>query len=44
VGFGTPPLPRGTSVTRVVALDAGRRTVAEAHGYPLSHPACHVFR
>jgi hypothetical protein len=43
-GFVSPPLPRGTRVTRVVALDAGRRTVAEAHGYPLSHPACHVFR
>jgi hypothetical protein len=43
-GFVSPPLPRGTRVTRVVALDAGRRTVAEAHGYPLSHPACHLFR
>jgi Sigma-70 region 2 len=35
----------GTSVTRVVALDASGRTVAESgrDGY-LSSPACHVFR
>jgi hypothetical protein len=43
--FVSPPLARGTSVTRVVALDASGRTVAESErdGY-LSHPACHVFR
>jgi hypothetical protein len=43
--FVSPPLARGTSVTRVVALDASGRTVAESErdGY-LSYPACHVFR
>ena len=43
--FVSPPLARGTSVTRVVALDASDRTVAESErdGY-LPYPACHVFR
>jgi hypothetical protein len=32
-------------VTRVVALDAGGRTVAESErDFLLSHPVCHVFR
>jgi hypothetical protein len=43
--FVSPPLPRGTRVTRVVALDATGRTVAEAERDGiLSHPTCHVFR
>jgi hypothetical protein len=43
--FVSPPLPRGTSVTRVVALDAAGRMVAESErDPPLSHPVCHVFR
>ena len=43
--FVSPPLPRGTRVTRVVALDANGRTVAETErGQDLSHPVCHVFR
>ena len=43
--FVSPPLARGTRVTRVVALDAGGRTVAESEPDPLlSHPVCHVFR
>ena len=43
--FVSPPLPRGTSVTRVVALDAAGRMVAESERDPLlSHPVCHVFR
>jgi hypothetical protein len=43
--FVSPPLPRGTRVTAVVALDAAGRTVAEDRDDPtLSHPACHVFR
>jgi hypothetical protein len=43
--FVSSPLPRGTQVTRVVALDAGGRTVAESERDSLlSHPACHVFR
>jgi hypothetical protein len=42
--FVSPPLPRGTSVTRV-ALDAAGRMVAESERDPLlSHPVCHVFR
>jgi hypothetical protein len=43
--FVSPPLARGTRVTRVVALDANGRTVAESEPDPLlSHPTCHVFR
>ncbi|HEV3465116.1 MAG TPA: hypothetical protein VHS79_05275 [Actinomycetes bacterium] len=43
--FVSPPLARGTRVTRVVALDAGGRTVAESERDSLlSHPVCHVFR
>jgi hypothetical protein len=43
--FVSPPLARGTRVTRVVALDASGRTVAESEPDPLfSHPTCHVFR
>jgi hypothetical protein len=43
--FVSPPLARGTRVTRVVALDASGRTVAESEPDPiLSHPVCHVFR
>jgi len=44
--FVSPPLARGTRVTRVVALDAAGRTVAAAERDPftLSHPVCHVFR
>ena len=43
--FVSPPLARGTSVTRVEALDAAGRTVAEAERDPvLSHPVCHLFR
>ena len=43
--FVSPPLPRGTRVTQVVALDASGRPVAEAErGEILSHPTCHVFR
>jgi hypothetical protein len=43
--FVSPPLARGTLVTRVVALDASGRTVAESEPDPLlSHPVCHVFR
>ena len=39
------PLPRGTRVTRVVALDANGREVAESERDELiSHPVCHVFR
>jgi hypothetical protein len=44
--FVSPPLPRGTRVTSVVALDAAGRTVAAEEGDPftLGHPVCHVFR
>jgi hypothetical protein len=43
--FVSPPLARGTRVTRVVALDASGRTVSESEPDPrLSHPTCHVFR
>jgi hypothetical protein len=43
--FVSPPLARGTIVTRAVALDAGGRTVAESERDDyLRHPACHVFR
>jgi len=43
--YVSPPLPRGTRVTDVVALDAAGRTVAEAErDVYLSHPVCHVFR
>jgi hypothetical protein len=44
--FVSPPLPRGTVVTRVVALDAAGRTVAadERDPFTLSWPVCHVFR
>jgi hypothetical protein len=43
--FVSPPLARGSRVTRVVALDAGGRPVAEAErDQYLSHPVCHVFR
>jgi hypothetical protein len=43
--FVSPPLPRGTRVTGVVALDAGGRTVAEAERDEyLGHPVCHIFR
>jgi hypothetical protein len=41
--FVGPPLARGTRVTRVVALDASGRTVAESEPGPF-HPTCHVFR
>jgi hypothetical protein len=43
--YVSPPLPRGTRVTRVLALDGAGRTVAESeHDPTLSHPVCHVFR
>jgi hypothetical protein len=44
--FVSPPLPRGTVVTRIVALDAAGRTVAadERDPFALSWPVCHVFR
>ena len=43
--FVSPPLVRGTRVTRVVALDAAGRTVAESERDPgISHPVCHIFR
>jgi hypothetical protein len=41
--FVSPPLARGTRVTRVVALDASGRMVAESEPGPF-HPTCHVFR
>jgi hypothetical protein len=43
--FVSPPLARGTRVTRVVGLDASGRTVAESErDQYLSHPVCQVFR
>jgi hypothetical protein len=43
--YVSPPLPRGTRVTRVVGLDANGRMVAESErGDGISHPQCHVFR
>lgn len=43
--YVSPPLPRGTRVTNMVALDAAGRTVAESeHDQYLRHPVCHVFR
>jgi hypothetical protein len=43
--YVSPPLPRGTRVTRVVGLDGAGRTVAESeHDQRLSHPVCHIFR
>jgi hypothetical protein len=43
--FVSPPLARGARVTRVVALDANGRPVAESERDPLlSHPVCHAFR
>jgi hypothetical protein len=43
--YVSPPLPRGTRVTRVVALDANGRIVAESERDDgISHPQCHVFR
>jgi hypothetical protein len=43
--FVSPPLARGTRVTRVVALDERGRTVAASEPDPLlSHPICHGFR
>ena len=43
--FVSPPLARGTRVTRVEALDAAGRPVAESERDDnLSHPVCHVFR
>jgi hypothetical protein len=43
--FVSPPLDRGTRVTRVEGLDAGGRTVAESERDELlRHPVCHVFR
>lgn len=41
--FVSPPLARGTRVTRVAALDASGRTVAESEPGPF-HPTCHIFR
>jgi hypothetical protein len=43
--YVSEPLPRGTRVTRVVALDANGRVVAESErDDAISHPVCHVFR
>ena len=43
--FVSPPLARGTRVTRVVGLDASGRMVAESERDSLlSHPVCHAFR
>jgi hypothetical protein len=43
--YVSSPLPRGTRVTGVVALDAAGRAVAESeHDQYLSHPACTIFR
>jgi hypothetical protein len=43
--YVSEPLPRGTRVTRVVALDGNGRVVAESERDELlSHPVCHVFR
>jgi hypothetical protein len=43
--YVSEPLPRGTRVTRVVALDANGRVVAESErDEGISHPVCHVFR
>ena len=43
--YVSPPLPRGTRVTRVVALDTNGRMVAESERDEIiSHPVCHVFR
>ena len=43
--YASEPLPRGTRVTRVVALDANGRVVAESERDEIiSHPVCHVFR
>jgi hypothetical protein len=43
--YVSPPLARGTRVTRVVGLDGAGRTVAESeHDQILSQPVCHIFR
>jgi hypothetical protein len=43
--YVSEPLPRGTRVTRVVALDANGRVVAESErDEGITHPVCHVFR
>jgi hypothetical protein len=43
--YVSSPLPRGTRVTGVVALDAAGHAVAESeHDQYLSHPACTIFR
>jgi hypothetical protein len=43
--YVSPPLPRGTRVTRMLGLDANGRVVAESERDDrISHPVCHLFR